>query len=71
MRDFMGIFLACLVGSYALILFFGGLILESIWGMVTVFAFVLAVFIKIFIKQESRIEELEKKVDTLLHDKQE
>lgn len=67
----MGIFLACLVSCYAIMLFFGGLILESIWGMVIVFVFVLAVFIKIFIKQQSRIEELEKKVDMLLHDKQE
>ncbi|MFS0690172.1 hypothetical protein AB1K89_13145 [Sporosarcina sp. 179-K 8C2 HS] len=71
MREFIGIFLACLVICYAAMLFFGGLFLDNIWGIVTVFSFVLAVFITLFIKQESRIEELEKKVDTLLHDKPE
>ncbi len=38
--------------------------------MITLIAFVLSVFIKIFVEQGSRIEELEKKVGELLNNKQ-
>lgn len=71
MREFMGIFLACLAICCATLLFFGGLIIDNILGIVIVIALLLSVFITVLIKQESRIEELEKKVDTLLHSKQE
>jgi cell division protein FtsB len=46
------------------------LIVENIWALIIFIAFVLAVLITVFIKQESRIEELEKKMEELLSNKQ-
>ncbi|RSL30380.1 hypothetical protein D7Z54_26445 [Salibacterium salarium] len=70
MKEFIGIFLACVVICSIFSFFFLGLIVESIWALIILIAFVLSVFITVFVKQESRIEELEKKVEKLL-DKQE
>ncbi|WP_100407791.1 hypothetical protein [Bacillus solitudinis] len=69
MKEFIGNFLACIVICWIFAFFFLGLIVEKMWALIIFIAFVLAVFITVFIKQESRIEELEKKVEKLL-DKQ-
>ena len=71
MKEFIGIFFACLVICYAATFFFAGLILDNIWAIITVIAFVLSVFITVFVKRESRIEELEKKVEKIVNSKQE
>ncbi|KHF37987.1 hypothetical protein [Halalkalibacter okhensis] len=70
MKEFIGVFFACLVICYVATFFFAGLILDNFWAIVTLIAFFLSVFITIFIKQETRIEELEKKVEKLLNNKQ-
>ncbi|WP_400163237.1 hypothetical protein ACAF76_007130 [Brevibacillus sp. TJ4] len=71
MKEFLGTFFACLVICYVATFFFAGLLLSNIWAIATLIAFFLSVFITIFIKQETRIEELEKKVETLINNKQE
>ncbi|MGP4108197.1 hypothetical protein [Virgibacillus sp. L01] len=70
MKEFIGTFLACIVICWIFSFFFLGLIVENIWALIIFIAFFLAVLITVFIKQESRIEELEKKVEKLLNNKQ-
>lgn len=70
MREFIGTLLACIVICWVFIFFFLGLIVENIWALVIFIAFVLALLITILIKQETRIEELEKKMEELLSNKQ-
>lgn len=70
MKEFIGTFLVCIVGCWIAAFFFLGLILENIWALIIFIAFVLAVFITVFMSQESRIEDLEKKVEKLLNNKQ-
>ncbi|MBU8908884.1 hypothetical protein [Desertibacillus haloalkaliphilus] len=70
MKNFIGTFLACIVVTYIFSFFFLALIVENIWAFIILISFVLAVFITVFIKQESRIEELEKKMEELSSDKQ-
>lgn len=71
MKEFIGTFFVCLVICYVATFFFAGLILDNTWAIVTLIAFFLSVFITIFIKQETRIEKLEKKVENLLNNKEE
>ncbi len=56
----------CSIGAF----FFLSLIVENIWALIVFIAFLFAVFITVFIKQESRIEDLEKKVEKLLSNNQ-
>ncbi|MFC0472280.1 hypothetical protein ACFFHM_17730 [Halalkalibacter kiskunsagensis] len=70
LKEFMGTFLACIVICWIFTFFFLGLIVENIWALIIFISFVLAVLITVFIKQESRIEELEKKMEELLSNKQ-
>lgn len=70
MKEFIGVFLACIVICWIFSFFFLGLIVENIWALIIFISFMLAVLITIFIKQESRIEDLEKKVEKLLNNKQ-
>lgn len=70
MKEFIGTFLACIVICWIFAFFFLGLIVENIWALIIVIAFVLAVVITFFIKQETRIEELEKNMEELLSNKQ-
>ncbi|WP_227938163.1 hypothetical protein [Alkalihalobacillus deserti] len=70
MKEFIGTFLACIVICWIFAFFFLGLIVENIWALIILISFVLAVFITVFIKQESRIEELEKKMEELLNNKE-
>lgn len=65
MKEFISAFLACIVICWIFAFFFLGLIVENIWALIIFISFLLAVFITIFIKQETRIEELEKKMDEL------
>ncbi|GAB3789512.1 hypothetical protein [Virgibacillus kimchii] len=70
MKNFIGIFLSCIVITYIFSFFFLALIVENLWAFVIFVAFLLAVFITVFISQESRMEELEKKVEELSSNKQ-
>ncbi|MBP1948287.1 hypothetical protein [Virgibacillus litoralis] len=70
MKEFIGIFLAWIVICWIFVFFFLGLIVENIWGLIILISFVLTVFITVFMKQESRFEELEKKMEELLNNKE-
>lgn len=69
MKNFIGTFLASIVVTYIFSFFFLALIVENIWALIIFAAFLLAVFITVFINQESRIEALEKKVKELSSNK--
>jgi len=69
LKEFMGTFFACIVICGIAAVFLLGLFPENIWAFIIFFAFILAVFITVFMKQESRIENLEKKVEELLNNK--
>ncbi|MRG86052.1 hypothetical protein [Salinibacillus xinjiangensis] len=70
MKEFMGTFLACIVICWLFSFFFLGLIVENIWALMILIAFVIAVIITVFIKQEARMEELERKMEEVLSNKQ-
>ncbi|KUO53561.1 MAG: hypothetical protein APF76_12190 [Desulfitibacter sp. BRH_c19] len=70
MKNFISTFFACLVVCGVAAFFFAGLIFTNIWAMIIFVAFLLAVLITAFVNQESRIEELEKKMEQLLNKKQ-
>ncbi len=69
MKGFVSTFFVCLIVCGVITFFFAGLILNNIWNITIVIAFLLAVLITVFINQESRIEELEKKLEELLNNK--
>lgn len=71
MKEFMGTFLICIIICWLFTFFFLGLIVENIWALIIFIAFFLALLITVFMNQESRIEELEKKIEELLSNKQE
>lgn len=70
MKEFISTFFICLVICCIAVFFFAGLILNNIWAITILIAFLLAVIITVFMKQETRIEELEKKVENLLDNNQ-
>lgn len=66
LKEFIGTFLACVIVCSIFSFFFLGLIVEYIWFAIILVAFVFAVLITAFIKQEARIEELEQRVEQFL-----
>ena len=70
MKEFIGTFLVSIVICWIVAFFFIGLILDNIWALIIFIAFLLAVLITVFMKQESRIEDLEEHVENLLNNKQ-
>ena len=70
MKDFLAVFVSCFVLCIIVTFFFGGFILENIWGTFFVVTLILAIIITAFINQDSRIDELEKKLEQLLKEKQ-
>lgn len=70
MKDFLAVFIGCFVLCIIVTVFFGGFILNNIWGIFFVVSLVLAILINAFINQDSRIGELEKKIEQLLKEKQ-
>lgn len=69
MKDFLTIFIACFVLSLVIIFFFGGLLFTNIWAIIILISLILSIFIKVFIDQALRIEELDNKIEQLLQDK--
>ncbi|NSL53122.1 hypothetical protein [Calidifontibacillus erzurumensis] len=70
MKEFIGIFLVSIIICWMFAIFFIGFIVENAWVLIIFIAFVLAVIVTIFIKLVSRIEDLERKVEKLLNNKQ-
>jgi Ca2+-dependent lipid-binding protein len=70
LKNFISTFFACLMVCGVAAFFFAHLIFTNIWAIIILVAFLLAVFITVLISYESRIEELEKKMEQLLNKKQ-
>ncbi|SDL05626.1 hypothetical protein [Natronincola ferrireducens] len=66
MKGFISTFFACIVICLIATFFFASF-LDNIWAIIVFIAFLLAVLITVFLNQESRIEELEKKMEKLLN----
>lgn len=65
MKDFIATFLLCLVVCFIGIFFLGGFILTNPWLLITTVAFFLAIAIKLYTEQESRIAALEKALEKI------
>lgn len=63
MKDFVATFFICLVACIIFTIFFAGLVFSNVWYIIIFAAFLLAILTTLFISQESRIEELEKKME--------
>ena len=70
MKDFFAIFIGSLILCLIVIFFFGGLLFTNIWAILVLISLIAALIIKIFINQDLRINELEKKIEQLLNNKQ-
>ncbi|MEK4425711.1 hypothetical protein [Solibacillus sp. FSL K6-1523] len=70
MKDFIGTFFTCIVICSVFSFFFLDLILGNIWVLIIFSAFFLALLITIFLNQQYKIEDLQKKVEQLLNNKQ-
>jgi len=70
MKDFFAIFIASLILCLIIIFFFGGLLFTNMWAILVLISLLAAIIIKIFINQDLRIIELEKKIEQLLINKQ-
>lgn len=66
MKDFIMLFIV----FFVFILFFGGIIFTNVWVIIVLISMILATIAKGFINQSSKIEELEKKIEQLLQNKQ-
>lgn len=65
MKSFLRTFVICIILSYVFLLIIGGLILENSLALLVFVAFVITVLITIFTNQESKIEDLEKRLTKL------
>ncbi|MDF2504648.1 MAG: hypothetical protein K0R06_2139 [Clostridium sp.] len=65
MKSFLRTFVTCIILSYFFLLTIGGLILENGLALLVFVAFVITVLITIFTNQESKIEDLEKRLTKL------
>lgn len=68
MKGFLGTFVICFILIYVFQLFGGLFIFENIWGLLIVIALVMAILITVFINQETKLEELEKRIKNLESD---
>jgi len=65
MKSFLRTFVICIILSYVFLLIIGGLILENGLALLVFIAFVMTVLITIFTNQESKIEDLKKRLTKL------
>ncbi|WP_019230112.1 hypothetical protein [Sedimentibacter sp. B4] len=65
MKSFLRTFVICIILSYVFLLIIGGLISENGLALLVFVAFVITVIITIFTNQESKIEDLEKRLTKL------
>lgn len=69
MGGFFGIFIGTIIAWSIFIFLFLGLLLETMWGLVLIPAFIFAIIIMFVKEQDSRINDLEEKVEKLLNNK--
>lgn len=65
MKDFLATFIVCMISCYIFLFFGGALILENIWIIPIFAALFLAILIKAFIHQETKLEELEERIKSM------
>lgn len=70
MKEFLGTFVICTILCVVAVFFFAGLFVENIWAVVVAVSFVLAILITVLMNQDSRIEELEKKIKQLQNEEE-
>ncbi|HWL26065.1 MAG TPA: hypothetical protein VNR38_20325 [Ureibacillus sp.] len=66
MRDFIAAFLGCFTIVLIGLFFTGG----NPWAIIILISLFLALFVTVFLKQEIRIENVEKKLEKLLNEAQ-
>lgn len=67
MGGFFGIFIGTIIAWSIFIFLFLGLLLETMWGLVLIPAFIFAIIIMFVKEQDTRINDLEEKVEKLLN----
>ena len=65
MKNFLGTFVTSLILCYIFLFFGGFIIFENLWAVLILASFIIAILITAFIHQETKIEELEKRISTL------
>ncbi|MHA6251647.1 hypothetical protein [Oceanobacillus sp. CAU 1775] len=68
MKQFFGIFVLSIMLWGTFVFFFLGLLIQTMWGLVLIPAFVMAVLIKFLVEQDSRINNLEDKIIELANE---
>lgn len=66
MKEFITVFIACLVFGGAFTFLFAGYLLDNIWGTFLIIAFLLSALLTVLMKMSIKIEDLEKKVENLM-----
>lgn len=69
MKDFLTIFIACFVLILIVLFFFGGLLFTNIWAIIILISLILSILIKTFISLALKVEELEKRIDEIMEDR--
>ncbi len=62
--------MVCLVLCVITLFFFGGLLFSNIWAVIVFAALLLAILITVLKNLDSKIEELEKKIQQLQNEKE-
>lgn len=65
MKDFLGIFIMCLIFISSFLIFGGINIFLNIWGIIVFAAFCLSILIVILINQQKKLEELHERIKSL------
>lgn len=65
MKEFFGIFMACLLFIFLFVTFGGINVFADIWGIIIIAALFLSILITVYINQERKLEELEEKIRSL------
>jgi len=64
-KIFIGTFIIVFILCYFFLFFGGILIFENFWAILAFVAFVITVLVTILVHQETKIEELEQRIETL------
>lgn len=67
MKSFLSAFAVCLIGCL-LLLFFSTVLFKSLWPLAVLASMFLAALINLLLRQEERLESLEKRIEQLEKD---
>ncbi len=65
MKDFLGTFILSFIIVMLFFVFGGYLIFENIWMIIFLSSFIITLLIRVFIRQETRIENMEERIKKL------